>query len=173
MTLPSRFVDVSQFREIPDNQEVYSDPSTDQSVIVEILEMAQESHGPNAVLLHFNELGDMNEASSRNVVGVEAIPSVDMPNFDSRVERYALFGSQTVAKHNEQFQNLVNIYMALVRVPTPVHADILVTFNDSVLVDPHSSVASYKQGHPTAEDNLATFKALLASLAVRDWAIFQ
>jgi hypothetical protein len=34
---PSRFADVSDFRPVPDHQEVFSDASTDQSFIVEIL----------------------------------------------------------------------------------------------------------------------------------------
>lgn len=33
---------LSQFREVPDNQEVFGDPNTDQSIIVEILDLAQE-----------------------------------------------------------------------------------------------------------------------------------
>jgi Ran-interacting Mog1 protein len=35
--LPARMEDVSDFRPVPDHQEVYTDASADQSVIVEIL----------------------------------------------------------------------------------------------------------------------------------------
>jgi hypothetical protein len=36
--LPDRYVDVSDFRPVPDNQEMWTDASRDESVIVEILE---------------------------------------------------------------------------------------------------------------------------------------
>jgi hypothetical protein len=35
--LPDRFGDVSDFRPVPDHQEVLADASTDQSIIIEIL----------------------------------------------------------------------------------------------------------------------------------------
>ena len=35
--IPERYVDVSDFRPIPDHQEVYADGGTDQSVIFEIV----------------------------------------------------------------------------------------------------------------------------------------
>ena len=36
--LPARYVDVSDFRPVPDNQEVWTDADKDESVIVEIVE---------------------------------------------------------------------------------------------------------------------------------------
>ena len=36
--VPKRFEDVSAFRDIPNNQEVFADAETDQSIIIEILE---------------------------------------------------------------------------------------------------------------------------------------
>ena len=39
--MPARFLDVSDVRPVPDNQEVWSDPSSDQSVVVEILVRAR------------------------------------------------------------------------------------------------------------------------------------
>lgn len=35
--LPERLVDVSNFRPVPDNQEVFADGNTDESVIVEVV----------------------------------------------------------------------------------------------------------------------------------------
>lgn len=43
---PSRFVDVSDFRPVPDHQEVLADASADQSVIVEILVRSGRSLQP-------------------------------------------------------------------------------------------------------------------------------
>jgi hypothetical protein len=36
--VPSSYADVSDFRPVPDNQEVFADPMTDRSIIIEILE---------------------------------------------------------------------------------------------------------------------------------------
>jgi len=36
LTVPERFVDISDYRPIPDHQEVYIDPDLDQSIIVEL-----------------------------------------------------------------------------------------------------------------------------------------
>lgn len=37
MKIPSRLTDVSDFRPVPDNQEVFADGDTDQSIIIEIM----------------------------------------------------------------------------------------------------------------------------------------
>ena len=39
--IPSRFIDVSDFRPVPDHQEVFSDEAADQSIIIEIVELSQ------------------------------------------------------------------------------------------------------------------------------------
>lgn len=37
MAIPPRLADISDFRPVPDNQEIAADASTDQSVIIEIM----------------------------------------------------------------------------------------------------------------------------------------
>lgn len=44
LEIPSRLVDISAFRQVPDHQEVFADADTDQSVIVEINEYASMDH---------------------------------------------------------------------------------------------------------------------------------
>ena len=53
MGVPARFDDCANFRQVPDNQEVFADAQTDQSFIVEILEYEADirdavrgHHGP-------------------------------------------------------------------------------------------------------------------------------
>lgn len=41
-SIPSTFIDASTLREIPDNQEVFVDTDTDQSIIIELLQMESE-----------------------------------------------------------------------------------------------------------------------------------
>lgn len=47
LNIPSSFVDVSSFRHVPDNQEVFVDEQTNQSIMIEIFEMQsfQQDHG--------------------------------------------------------------------------------------------------------------------------------
>lgn len=62
MQIPSRFTDVSDFRQLPNTQEVFADALTDQSIIVEILQLADESVANAAAEFHFHSLAHDNEA---------------------------------------------------------------------------------------------------------------
>ncbi|PKC05310.1 Ran-interacting Mog1 protein [Rhizophagus irregularis] len=42
MYIPPSFEDISNVRNVPDNQEVFADVNTDQSIIVEILEFVKQ-----------------------------------------------------------------------------------------------------------------------------------
>ncbi|XP_073874631.1 ran guanine nucleotide release factor isoform X3 [Macaca fascicularis] len=46
--LPTGAIDVSDLRPVPDNQEVFCHPVTDQSLIVELLELQAHVHGEAA-----------------------------------------------------------------------------------------------------------------------------
>lgn len=37
MQIPSRLVDISDFRPVPDHQETFADGNTDQSVVIEVM----------------------------------------------------------------------------------------------------------------------------------------
>ena len=65
--LPSRFTDISDFRQLPDTQEVFADAVTDQSIIVEILEMADESEANTAAEFHFRSLANDNDALESSI----------------------------------------------------------------------------------------------------------
>jgi hypothetical protein len=55
--IPAHFQDASQFRQIPDNQEVFVAGDSDDSVIIELLEPASMDD-------HIQEVLDLNEAQS-------------------------------------------------------------------------------------------------------------
>lgn len=79
--IPGRFEDVSQIREIPDNQEVFADPHSDQSVIIELL--SQENiplEAPqDAAKFFFDELATANEALSSNLFHWELLQPHELP----------------------------------------------------------------------------------------------
>ncbi|KAJ2357245.1 hypothetical protein GGF43_001584 [Coemansia sp. RSA 2618] len=165
--IPVGMVDISNFREVPDNQEVFANASTDQSVIVEILESV-EQQGHEAIKFHFEQLAETNEAPNTHV-----IKSSDV-NVDNIPQAYMLVGQQQVAKFNEREQgsNSVLVVLALLRVPEHT-ADILVSLNAPVSVSEHSS--SYKAIDMIAVDaDKATgeFEQMLHSFKINDFSLF-
>jgi hypothetical protein len=121
---------LSTVREVPDHQEVFADVKTDQSVIVELVNMA-DATDDQAALFHFRELATDNDAlSEAAVVNVERVGSDSLPNFSAGTVCYAVQGQQRVAKFNERTnaKNLVNIYLAVIRLP---HKQVLSTSSAS------------------------------------------
>nr|DBA29871.1 TPA: hypothetical protein GDO54_005923 [Pyxicephalus adspersus] len=125
--LPPSVQDVSELREIPDNQEVFAHVHTDQSVIIELLEYQDGMSDPDAARYHFEDVATSNDAQGKaEVVSVEPLPLAQL-SLSSCSSAWALTGHQLVSKFNEQAQNTVTIYMALFRMPQ-YSTDLLVTF---------------------------------------------
>ncbi|CAB1315853.1 unnamed protein product [Coregonus sp. 'balchen'] len=91
-TIPHSAKDISELREIPDNQEVFAHDHTDQSIIVELLEY------------HFEDVAGSNKASAPGTSEVRAV--VALPKSDLSLEEcssaFLLTGTQCVAKFNEE-----------------------------------------------------------------------
>ncbi|XP_063786881.1 ran guanine nucleotide release factor [Pseudophryne corroboree] len=170
--LPPSFQDVSNLREIPDNQEVFIHRSTDQSIIVELLEYQEGMSDPEAARYHFEDVAASNDARGRaDIVSVEPLPLAQL-SLTSCSSAWALTGHQLVAKFNEQAQNTVTIYMALFRIPQH-STDLLVTFNDPVAIDPASSSAvSEASQNPSPPWTQEDFNHLLCSFQLHDPGIF-
>lgn len=66
LILPERMIDLSNFRQIPDHQEVWTDASVDQSVIVEILERA-DTKDENAAKYHFMDISEANSSTDTKI----------------------------------------------------------------------------------------------------------
>eukprot|EP01084_Bolivina_argentea_P059751 109156_1 len=56
ISLPERFIDLSNFRLVPDHQEVWSDAHTDQSIIIELVERVNEQKDENAAHYHYYDI---------------------------------------------------------------------------------------------------------------------
>ena len=67
MGVPRRFADVSGIRQVPDTQEVFVCQETDQSVIVEVLELSEEAYAAHAAQFHFNVLAEDNSSSQSSI----------------------------------------------------------------------------------------------------------
>ena len=64
--IPSRFIDISMFREVPDNQEVYADVDTDESVIVELLELDDSLGNDVAPIAFMSDVAKANDCAIDN-----------------------------------------------------------------------------------------------------------
>jgi len=177
--LPTRFMDVSTVREVPDHQEVFADVKTDQSVIVELVNMAEASDD-DAAAYHFRDLADDNDATHETtIISVESVNQADLPHFPPGTVCRALVGQQRIAKFNERTnaKNLVTIYLAVVRLP--LHGtDILMTLNDPVYIAPGSSssqgaLAQQVLGREGLNSSTTVFRVLLRSLKVNDYSLFN
>ncbi|KAH9285798.1 Ran guanine nucleotide release factor [Echinococcus granulosus] len=157
--LPSPAQDVSAFRQVPDNQEVFVNPSNNQSITVDILEAVSSSSLPEAVNLHFQEIVNCNSASD------SVVDSVEIQHIPNGPPAVLLRGKQKVAKFNRLQSDLVDIAVMLYRFPD-YSADVLVCFNDPIMCQDQSEVSP--SGRWSDEDvNLC-----LHSLKLLDPAIF-
>lgn len=77
MVFEARLSDCSRFRPIPDHQEVFSDADSDQSLIVEILELPYaESHGQVPANFHFQSLAKDNAATAASITATPILEEV-------------------------------------------------------------------------------------------------
>jgi hypothetical protein len=70
ISIPTRFKDVTELREVPDNQEVFTDVHTDQSIIIDLLEFSEVGN-EQAAQYHFDQLAADNEATSSQIFSTE------------------------------------------------------------------------------------------------------
>eukprot|EP01060_Flectonema_neradi_P026103 TRINITY_DN34960_c0_g1_i1.p1 TRINITY_DN34960_c0_g1~~TRINITY_DN34960_c0_g1_i1.p1 ORF type:complete len:184 (+),score=22.33 TRINITY_DN34960_c0_g1_i1:41-592(+) len=146
MALPNNFIDTSLVRQVPDNQEVWVDADTNQSAILEILEVVPDKTGEELVRYHFEELGLANKCTKdeMRVVATKELVPEDLKNLEGMVTTaFALSGEQFAQKFNEsESKNVVNIEMCVIRLCPPMNADLLLSVNTPIKVNPKSSDAS-------------------------------
>ncbi|XP_062400243.1 ran guanine nucleotide release factor-like [Sardina pilchardus] len=175
-TIPPSAQDISELREIPDNQEVFAHRETDQSIIVELLDYQSHVENEDAAKYHFEDVAGSNKASEPGtceVRSVQAIPKAEL-SLQQCASAWLLTGGQLVSKFNEEAKNTVNIHMCLFRLPQ-FSTDVLVTFNDPVIINPLSSSkgAGGEAGPAAAEPwTVQNFQCLLKSLQLLDPGVF-
>lgn len=178
--LPTRLVDVSDFRPVPDNQEVWTDADRDESIIVELLERVDvgPSDAEGAAAWFFRDLAAVNDASVESglsrisrvtvMTGDEHLPSLNGPFAHASM----CVGTQTVAKgrDGDDKRNDVEVVVVNVRLPQ-VRTDVLVTLNRTTRVAPGSSADAPRAGEEI-ESAAATATRVAATLRIQDWSLF-
>lgn len=81
-------------------------------------------------------------------------------------------GEQHVSKFREAARNVVNVYLFVLRLPSH-EAEILITLNDPVFIDPESSSA--KDAQAVGQDvhgSMHMFRHVIQSFKVVDYGLF-
>lgn len=167
--LPTGFTDASAIREVPDNQEVWVDEASDRSVVVEVLEARPDVPNDQALAFFLADLAAFNDAQHSEVLWSRPMLAEEIPGVGSDARCFTGVGEQTVAKFKESCRNRVRIYACAVRLGAQ-QADVLVTLNDPVAIDPQSS----SRGAPVARGGAElVFERILRSFRIVDWALFN
>ncbi|KAM6450104.1 ran guanine nucleotide release factor isoform 1-T1 [Liasis olivaceus] len=170
--LPPGSLDISEMRQVPDNQEVFVHPSTDQSIIMELLEYQAGVPDENAARYHFEDIAG-NSASTEILSQDQFAP--DLLAFEGCSSAWQLTGRQQVAKFNEEAKNDVTVHLVLLRLPQ-YRTDLLVTFNDPTWINPLSTSAVQTTEVPLASSQppwtVEHFHAFARSLRLLDPGLF-
>ncbi|KAF9896007.1 hypothetical protein BX616_008324 [Lobosporangium transversale] len=178
LNLPPKFDDISQFREVPDHQEVFVNADEDQSVIVEILEMVDTADDACAAY-HYQQLAEDNDAEDSSVVqSVSVLSNSELPQWPIEAKLYLLLGQQRIAKYNERqtraiggdARNLVQIMMVVIRLPLQ-QTDIVISYNVPLQISEISSSREVAHAGDIQEAEL-WFRTLLGSFQVKNWGLF-
>eukprot|EP00931_Biecheleriopsis_adriatica_P039642 TRINITY_DN22658_c0_g1_i1.p1 TRINITY_DN22658_c0_g1~~TRINITY_DN22658_c0_g1_i1.p1 ORF type:complete len:213 (+),score=49.92 TRINITY_DN22658_c0_g1_i1:79-639(+) len=165
--LPRSFSDASNFREVPDHQEVWVDTCSDRSLMIEILE-SKDVTDDEAISFFLSDLAAFNAAVDPTVVERRVLAAEEVPHLPPEVRCLHGVGEQTIAKFKEVRGNRVRIHAAALRLQHQ-STDILITLNDPVAIDPESSSASAPAADSRAE---AIFSSVLRSFRIVDWNLF-
>mmetsp|Transcript_14116 Transcript_14116/g.21966 ORF Transcript_14116/g.21966 Transcript_14116/m.21966 type:complete len:196 (-) Transcript_14116:551-1138(-) len=178
--VPKQFIDVSDFRPIPDHQEMFSEVETDRSVIIELMSTPENFSVDTMAASHWAELANVNEASSVTLDTPNTrLSPADLPGFAGMegVEWQASWccGKQLVSKYKNEGNapNTVMLYLACLRLPK-FETDLLVTLNDPIHIHQDSSSAAVidPQAFQAKGDGKELFRSIVASVRVLDFSLF-
>jgi hypothetical protein len=168
-SLPRGFANVSEVRQVPDNQEVFVDAASGCSVIVELLERVAAADA-DAAAFHFAEIARANKAVESEVLDV-APPSAAAAPAGACAQ--LLLGRQRVAKFNEHGrENDVAVVVGLLRVPPPVATDVLVSVSYAYRVAAGSSDERAWEVRYSPADVRELGARALRNLVIRDMGLF-
>ncbi|CAG9465876.1 unnamed protein product [Pedinophyceae sp. YPF-701] len=174
LRIPSVFVDVSDFRPVPDHQEVWADGATDRSLVVEVVEHAAvpDSDAPE---FYWKDACAGNDATNNNLGGSDANVPLDASLSERGCTACLAHGTQWVSKgrQSESAANRVEVFLGVVRIPR-ASTDIITCLHLPSYISPESASArEVAPGERGALDaGVEVLREILASLRVQDWGLF-
>jgi Ran-interacting Mog1 protein len=140
--IPSLYMDASKLRQIPDSQEVFLDPSSDSSLILELLEPT-DSDACVSACAAFAQLAADNDALEASIESTDVIDA----------ETIIVRGTQTVSKFGKGPALTVKIVLGLIRLDQ-FNADVLMTLNDVYSLIPFETVVQILQSFTILDETL-------------------
>ncbi|AES96655.2 putative ran-interacting Mog1 protein [Medicago truncatula] len=181
-TFPNRFQDVSDIRQVPDHQEVFADPSRDESLIVELLEFKPDIADDGSAAWFLQDLAREQDAEGTVVIeqsGVLEAPGLMYNNIPAVVT--TAVGQMAISKGRQgrEAQNIVKVYLANLRVKG-VDTDVLITAYEPIVINPFSESADTVGAGMAVPASQAgcmsmdeVFKLAATSFKVYDWSLFD
>ncbi|XP_039126459.1 ran guanine nucleotide release factor [Dioscorea cayenensis subsp. rotundata] len=178
---PLRFQDVSAIREVPDHQEVFADPTRDESLIFELLDLKHEVEDNNSAIWFLQDIAREQDAEESMVLEHSGtLEATGLQNRGSPVIVSTAIAQMAISKSRQgrEAQNIVRVYLANLRLKE-VGTDVLITANEPIIINPLSesavavtagvAVPAAQAGcMPAAE----VFKLAVTSFKVHDWNLF-
>lgn len=180
-TMPYGFLDVSDFRQVPDNQEVFTHDGTGVCIIIELL-ARQPVDNVDCGEFFFNDLASSNDSKRTVITSPQApLDSRAIPKIATQASEGAhcgfacmVGGTQLVSKFTNEAgrENEIFVAMGILRFPPRVSTDILVTVTAPQKVAAGSTDVRVVQQvyDPNAAFDL--LRQLLLTLSVNDWGLF-
>ncbi|DBA04416.1 TPA: hypothetical protein N0F65_010012 [Lagenidium giganteum] len=173
--IPDGFADVSAFRQVPDNQEVFANAHTDQCIIIELLQFESGVANEESGQYFFNEIAHSNGCSPADVRVLEKriIPREEGPSINAECVSSVVVGDQHVAKfkEGENAKNVVRVYLGNIRLPH-VTTDVVISVSVPMQINPASSSSECSQLTNSAEVGAQVFQTVHRSFQVHDWTLF-
>ena len=200
-SLPDSFVDVSNFREVPDNQEVFAklqegsgeettkalgsiNPSP-LSLIIELLDFDTSGDDPSVVI--FQDLSDSNEARASNIVTKSRPVDIleNIPELAANVSKRNIHGIVCLksvgvqrvpskALRNQSAEDIVMILLAVIRLPS-VRTDISLSVNAPLRTVSSESLQSFdfsEEDAQTQQEAEDLLSSTLKCFQIKDWGLF-
>ncbi|PIN00160.1 RAN guanine nucleotide release factor [Handroanthus impetiginosus] len=143
-TFPLRFQDVSDIRQVPDHQEVFVDPTRDESLIFELLDLKAEVADEGSATWFLQDLANEQDAERTLVLEQSGIFEADGLRFRSSPAIVTTaVGQMAISKGRQgrEAQNTVKVYLANLRLKD-VATDVLITAYEPLFINPLSETAA-------------------------------
>ncbi|KAL3646442.1 hypothetical protein CASFOL_011622 [Castilleja foliolosa] len=175
---PLRFEDVSNIRQVPDHQEVFVDPTRDESLIFELLDLKTDVANHGSATWFLQDLANEQDAEGTMVLeqsGVFEAGGLRLRNNPAIIN--TAVGQMAISKGRQgrEAQNLVKANLRLKDAAT----DVLVTAYEPMLINPLSESAALVGAGlavPAAQSGrlpmAEVFKSAVSSFKVNDWSLF-
>ncbi|KAG6549776.1 hypothetical protein Mapa_008757 [Marchantia paleacea] len=190
--VPSRFRDVSDIREVPDNQEVLCDYDREESIIIELLEFKSDVSDEDSARWFLQNVAE--EQESENFMTIEdrrVLTESDVPHMPASTVMNAACGYMTITK-TRQFDGLPNVANMVTVSPTStthlvkahlanirlrnVETDVVITINQKLDQRSQSpSSTALEPATPEEASHISTADLLslvLRTLKIEDWTLF-